>query len=129
MSDKKIIKYFTASQAKVTELEEVYKLSKDASPILDLLYDTDKLIRGLERRKELLLELCTRYGIKDNSNDEELEVYSHTSTSFEYNNEVLEQELKELKEKVSDKTKELKSDANTKKVYNSKMAVKIKKEQ
>lgn len=129
MSDKKIIKYFTASQAKVTELEEVYKLSKDASSILDLLYDTDKLIRGLERRKELLLELCTRYGIKDNSKDEELEVYSHTSTSFEYNNEVLEQELKELKEKVSDKTKELKADTNTKKVYNSKMAVKIKKEQ
>lgn len=129
MSDKKIIKYFTASQAKVTELEEVYKLSKDASPILDLLYDTDKLIRGLERRKELLLELCTRYSIKDNSSDEELEVYSHTSTSFEYNNEVLEQELKELKEKVSDKTKELKADANTKKVFNSKMAVKIKKEQ
>ena len=129
MSDKKIIKYFTASQAKVTELEEVYKLSKDANPILDLLYDTDKLIRGLERRKELLLELCTRYNIKDNLKDTELEVYLHSSASFEYNNPVLEQELKDLKDKVSDKTKELKADINTKKTYNSKMAVKIKKEQ
>jgi len=95
------------------EVSEMLRDKPDKDKVLEAIFSNYRKNTYYERKVELLKQYCLEHGITGVTDD--VELYNSSSASFEFNDDVLKQELKDAEEKVKDlKTKLKKSSTTTK---------------
>lgn len=122
----KLIDVTTNSFKEAEKVVDEYKSTKDKKKLLEAVYGAYKEAQGLEIKLNIYKAHLKELGITDDVLDEELVIYKHNSTSYEYNNPIKEGVVKEIKEQLKNATETLKADGGTKKITNTTVAIKAK---
>lgn len=120
----RLSEYITRAFNTVGEIISNYNTNKNKTELLKKVYEAHKQYKEAETTVILLKQHLYKLGITDSDLDDELVCYKHNSTSYEYNNPMLENELKESKKTTARILEMLKEDSSTKKVTTTQVSIK-----